>query len=137
MGIILLFTGKRRSEAVVHQAQGGAVCEPHAVADVVHPFFLDLSVGRIHAILFHHHQIDIFDIGVVIGESAVDGRHLAHGLVEHEGTLAGFVHELVLVFETIYVADHLAYPGAGDLVLEFAAADLFLLTAGCHDQQGG
>jgi hypothetical protein len=96
---------------------------------MVHPFFLDLGICGIHAILFHHHQIEILDIGVVIGESTVDGRHLPHRLVEHERTFAWFVHEFVLVFEAINVADHLAYPRTGDLVLEFAAADLFLLAA--------
>ena len=134
VGVVALVAGERRREPVVHESQGGAVGKPHAVADVIHPAFADLRVGGVDAIFLHHHEIEILDIGVVVGESPVDGFHLAHRLVEHEGALARLVHELVLIFKSVDVAHHLADPRAGYLVLELGAADLERLGAGEQKQ---
>ena len=110
----------------MHQAQGGTVGKPHAVADVIHPAVADHLVSGIDALVFHHEQIDVLDVGIVIRKCAVHGLHLADGLVEDEGTFAGFVNELVFVLQAVDIADQLAYPGPGDLILKLGAGYLLL-----------
>ena len=135
MRIVAFVSGERRGQPVMHQAQGGPVGQPYAVADVVHPAFLHLRIGRVGAIFLHHHQIEIFHIGVVVGEGAIDGRHLAHGLVPDEGSFARFFHELVFVFQAVYIADHLANPGSGNLVFELCAGNLLIPAAARDGEQ--
>ena len=133
--VVFLLAGEGRGEAVVHQAQGGAVCKPHAVPDVIHPTLFHLRIGGIHAVFLHHHEIEILDIGIVVGESAVNGSHLADCLVEHEGAFAGLVHELVLVLEAVDIAHHLPQPGSGNLVFQLCAGNLLRLAAGRGEQE--
>ena len=86
--------------------------------------------------VLHHQKIEVFHIGVIVGESTVHGGHLGHGLVEDEGTFAGFIDKLVLVFKSIDITYHLAQPGAGNLVLELRAGNLQrLLGAGGQQQE--
>ena len=133
--VILFATCERRREAIVHETQGRPVCKPDPVADVVHPFLFHLGVGWIRPVLLHHHQVEVFYIGVVIGKSSVHRRHFADGLVEYERAFAGFVHELVLVFKAIDISYHLSEPGACNLVLEFGSAYFLMLAARCGHQE--
>ena len=75
---------------------------------MVHPAFLHLLVRDVDAIFLHHQEIEVFHIGVIVGEGTVHGGHLGHGLVKYEGTFAGFIDKLVFVFQSIDIAYHLA-----------------------------
>ena len=83
-----------------------------------------MCVSGVHAVLLHHQEIEVLHVRVVVGEGAVYGGHLADGLVEDEGALAGLVYELVFVFKSVDVAHHLAQPCACYLVLELRAGNL-------------
>ena len=108
----------------MHKAKGGTVCKPHPVPDVVHPVLPYLCIGGIHPILLHHHKIEVLNVCIVIGEGSVHSLHLAHGLVEYKRSFAGLVHKLVLIFKSVDVAHHLAYPRAGYLIFKLRAGNL-------------
>ena len=121
--VVALVTGERRREPVVHGSEGGAVCKPHAVADMVHPTLANLGVGRMDTIFLHHQKIEVLHIRIIIGEGSVHGGHLAYSLVEHERRFTRLFNEFVLILESVDIAHHLPQPGPGYLVVELGVAD--------------
>ena len=116
--------------SVVHQPQRGTVGQPHAVADVVHPPFAHLGVGRFGAVLLHEHQIEVLDVGIVVREGAVVLLHLRQTLgvsIGEVGLVTLLLDELVLEGQAIHVAHHLAEPCTGNLVAQFVERNALLL----------
>ena len=121
-------SGKRRGQAIMHETERRPVRKPYPVADMVHPPLAHLLIRRFHAVFLHHGQVNVFDIGIVIGECPVDFLHVPQSPFERERTVrARFHDEVVLILQTVDIPCHLAYPGPGYPVPELVVGNLFLL----------
>ena len=110
----------------MHKTEGGAVCKPYPVSDVIHPSVTDLCISRLCAELLHEGEVHVLDVSVIVRECSVDFCHLFHTLLPSERTFTRLVYEIVLVLETIDVSDHLAEPCAGNLVSELCLRNSLL-----------
>ena len=119
--------GDRRSETVIHRGDRGPIREPNTVAHMVFPHRGQFGQGRLRAVFFHRQQIHVLDVGVVVGKNSVRSLEpLQVPLVTvREGLGTRLFDIVVLVRQTINVADALRQPRTVDFVLIFLNRNLF------------